>query len=510
MNPSRQRRESRRQTQATVASFLPKRCRVATRAAALPLALSMLAILAGCEQGQELPPQNVILVTIDTLRADHLGSYGYPRDTSPFIDSVARDGALFDRAFSASATTAPSHASIFTGTYPAQHGIRENHIGVIPDHLVTLAEHFASNGWETAAFTSASAPFRTGRLDRGFSRVDYPNGFISRQANATADAALDWVETRDPTAPLFLWLHFWDPHSPYAPMEPYTSSTDSEAEDFVRFVKDHHRVNEQFFAEDDHNILELMNAYDGEILAVDTALARFFSGFRAKYSEVETVTIITSDHGEGLGNHGWLLHGKNIYNEQVRVPLILHSSGNRIAPGRFAEVTTHLDLFPTLMELLEVEEDLALGSAPGHSLWPLLEGRNELAERAYAFSERRRFSSSAPPDSGDHPPTTTAWPSLHNLVDRAARANYESGEKLAAQDDRFKFIFWTAGGSELYDLESDPYETTNLLGSGLEAEERLRRAIEYHVRELAGSTPEEAPSAAAKVLDELRALGYIH
>ncbi len=182
----------------------------------------VVALLGGCAPS-EWRPHTIVLVTIDTLRADHLGCYGYTRTTSPFIDVLAFQGVLFELGFAASSTTVPSHASLLTGLYPSQHGVRRNG-HKLPETAPLLTEALAEHGYETAGFVSTNGHFAASGIDRGFSHFDEPgqggSAKAARSAERTVAFAGDWLRARRSAAPLFLWVHVFDPHSPYRPDKP--------------------------------------------------------------------------------------------------------------------------------------------------------------------------------------------------------------------------------------------------------------------------------------------------
>ena len=166
---------------------------------------------------QSLAYDHIVFVTLDTLRADHLHTYGYPRNISPFIDGLAERGVVFERAYASISSTGPSHATMFTGLYPLQHRVQKNGQG-LPNEFVTLAESLAARGFDTGAFVSSRASLRSGNLDRGFQVYDDPQrktGAPYRPANETIDAAIDWLENRRDSGPYFLWLHLFDMHLPW-------------------------------------------------------------------------------------------------------------------------------------------------------------------------------------------------------------------------------------------------------------------------------------------------------
>lgn len=469
------------------------------------------ALTLGCGGHAVWTPRNVVIVTVDTLRADHLGCYGYPRPTSPFIDWMAAQGVLFEHAFTSTATTVPAHASIFSGLYPSQHRVRRNGQRLATS-VALLSEAFARRGYQTAAFVSTNGHFAAGGLDRGFSTFDEPGegritGKLERPAHLTVALAARWLHERGPTPPpLFLWIHLFDPHSPYEPEEPLWQSAEGRAA-LATFLIREHRLGTTFFGGSEKLMVDLLSAYDGEVHAVDTALRGFYGEVGATLG-ADTLWILTADHGEGLGNHDWLLHGKKIYNEQLRIPLIFHAPG-RLAPARIGAIVQHVDLYPTLLALIGDEDDARNPALLGRSLVPLLFGSDERRSPGYAFSERRSFAeprraAKSPAPAGPGPLT------IHALLKHALADNYEPGERYSIQNERFKLIWNTELGSELYDLEKDPYETTDLSRSRPEVVQELHAALERKLeilhRTALTSEPEEVSPEARRAL---KALGYV-
>ncbi len=449
---------------------------------------------------------NVLLIDIDSLRADHLGCYGYPRPTSPRIDALAGSGTLFLNAFATSATTAPSHASMMTGLHPFEHAILANGDGPVAAEISTLAELLRERGYQTAAFTSITGTFVRAGLDRGFEVFRTPEVGTGIPASVVTSSAVHWLAGRDHGRPLFLWVHLWDPHSPYEPLEPFTSGSARRDRKLASSLTRTRAVDLALFHGKVRNYLELVNAYDGEVAAADRAVGALLAACSPAPGRRPVTAIVTSDHGEGLGDHGWLLHGKHLYNEQLRVPLVVHSSDGDGTPRQIAEVVQGVDLFPTLLEL---------GGAPvppaqGHratSLVGLVAGHPQPGRAKLAFSQRRSFSGPppepAPPRTGAREPFT-----LDRLLERSIAENFEIGAGFAIQDGRHKLIMKTELPDELYDLEADPWEKNNLAGRGLAAEDRLRDAL---LGLLDGAaTPKDAPLLDPETLEELEALGYVH
>jgi arylsulfatase A-like enzyme len=446
-----------------------------------------------------------VLVSVDTLRADHLGCYGYPRRTTPFLDRLAAEGALFENAIAASATTGPSHASIFSGLHPLQHGVRSNHQQMHPG-IPTLAELAQRAGYQTAAFVAVDTHFRPSGLDRGFEVWSQPRrteeGGV-RSAERTVSAAERWLEARDDARPVFLWIHLFDPHAPYS--SPPFSSTPQESAAVLRQRLD--GVDLSLFAGQESNWLRLIDAYDGEVAAVDRALSALFEVAERRYASAQRLWVVVGDHGEGLGNHGWLAHGRQLYNEQLRVPLLVHASDGSLAGRRIGAVVAHVDLLPTFLDLLRAPSRPAPAPWAGSSLLPLLTG-GESGEARRAFSERRHF---APVEGPPRAPLRQEVPepfSLEALLEESYKVGWEPGEKYALQSRRYKYIHHTLFPDELYDLERDPHELHDLAGTGLAVEEELRAELAARVAELErGASPERAVRGEAA--EALRELGYV-
>lgn len=280
--------------------------------------------------GKKLKLDRIYLIIIDTLRADHLGCYGYPRNTSPFIDSLAKEGILFEKAYSQSSSTCPSHASIFTGLYPFQHRVLANGY-VLDDSYTTLAEILRDNGFKTAAFASTDRHFRVTNINQGFDFYEDPVGTMEllgrvyRSARLTKKNASIWLNNFDTNQKLFLWLHFFDPHIPYRPPKIHIQEIKESLnrQDFLRYMKNI-PTDMEVFENKIYKMYRKIIRYDAEIRYVDEELKHFFSFIDHKGLNKNALWIITSDHGEGLGQHKWYIHGKLLYQEQIHVPLIFY------------------------------------------------------------------------------------------------------------------------------------------------------------------------------------------
>lgn len=432
----------------------------------------------------------IVLITIDTLRADHLPEFGYPTDTAPFLTSLSAQGVTFRRAFSHSATTGPSHASLFTSLYPLQHGVQNNGQKLDPS-FVTVAEALSQQSFSTAAFVSGMALFGQSQIAQGFSHYDQPSAAemrdergrlsIYRPADRTTDTALAWLGQRPRDERAFVWVHYYDPHRPLNPPEQHLRQVDPSTSQAMRalerFLTEEHRATLR--GRDLRRIVE----YDAEIHFVDAQIERLYRTLEADSDGRTTLWVITSDHGQGLGNHGWFGHHRNIYNEQLHVPLIFHfSSGHR--RGRVVDnLVEHVDVPVTILDLVGDTLDDQVDRIQGQSLVPLLMSDAPVEHKQVAYSERRR------------------------LLRRTDRASYEPGERYSLQSREAKYQWFSEGPDEFYDLASDPYETNNLIDEPSAAKDELAEALRQIVASLDADHSGEIVDEAT--LERLRALGYL-
>lgn len=432
------------------------------------------------------PPRAVVLVTIDTLRADHLGCYGYSRPTSPFIDRLAREGVVFEHAYASSSMTAPSHASLFTGLYPLQHGVRVNDEGfpaASQRRFRTLAEDLSAHGYATAAFSAVGF---LKSITQGFTTVDSGSGNFKhyRQADATIDRVVAWLATPQAKGRFFLWVHLFDAHPPrrLPTHGPARLGFDSPAaaERYARDLIEHHGVQLSAY-KDMADLTDNYDQYDAEIRFADGELGRLFERMEALHLNDDAVWIVTADHGEGLGDHKWIDHVRYLYEEAIHVPLIVYAR-RRWAGTRVSDVVRHVDVAPTLFDLLGLTFAQTGYTVPGRSIRSLLEGRP--LPPVFAFSIRRTWGP-------DHP-------------------DWERGEIFSVEDLEWKYIAHSAGKNELFNLRRDPLELHNLEDQHLPEGERLSDlAWQTFTRLRKGA---EAPKAQhdSGTTEELKALGYIN
>ncbi len=445
----------------------------------------------GCSKdaGFEAAFDHLVLVTIDTLRADHLGSYGYPREISPFLDSVAERGVKFDRAISSSSHTGPSHASIFTSQYPARHRVLRNGVKLRPV-VPTLAGMLTDQGFDTAAFVSIGF---LATVTNGFEIAPSRRRQGYKRASVMVDNALEWFRSRTAEKErFFLWVHFFDVHNtrPEATMpEPHFSRmrADSAArgQGFGEMLEAQYGIPAAAVDEfgDRHD------RYDSQIAYVDEQLGRLFEDLEAEVGDERILWVFTADHGEGLGNHDYWGHSKHLYREQIRVPLIFHGREDWQAGRVVEQMVRHVDLLPTVTELLGLPVDGSELELEGTSLAPLLSGSKANPGIDFAVAQRR-------------PTDKARW-----------KQGWESGLILAAESDRYKYILHSHGEDELYDLRADPLETTNLVGSGLEVEKQLAgwltKKYEWMRTHPLVGTPVD-PQIDEEFIEELKALGYLN
>ncbi len=451
-------------------------------AAALLLALA-------CGPAEEPAPQrrwNVVLVTLDTTRADALGCYGAPGDPTPNLDAFAAGGVLFERCAATSSVTPVSHASILTGRDPYAHGLRVIHAGSswrLAADVPTLVDALGAAGWRTGAILSSFTVSEHFGLDRGFDHFDngfgagsfettdggkstWPTRRYQRRSDRTVDRALEWVEADG--EPFFLWLHTWDPHD--LQMLP--------PEDVVR----------RFLPEGARGTRPQPGAppleiYRAEVHWVDAQLGRLLDALDAAGHADDTIVAIVADHGEGLGEHGWLGH-RLLYEEQMHLPLMMRWPGGP-AGARVDALVRSVDVAPTVLDLLGLP---ALPGVQGASLRGLAEGRPEPPRLAYADQ-------------------LNAWDTNGHV----AELRPQDDLLHVLRDRRWKLIHKPTQPerSELYDLDADPDEAVNLYRADHPEAVRLLAELERRDPFVLEPFPEvEDPTGLDGVDDALRELGY--
>lgn len=400
---------------------------------------------------------NVILITLDTLRADHLACYGYSDVRTPNIDSLARRGVLFEQAATNSPLTLPAHCSILTGMYPTYHGVRINGNTALNDEQMTIAEVLSAQDYQCGAFIGAFVLDGRWGLKQGFQHYDdqfdlkkYKHidlGAVQRPGNEVIDAALDWLDEQKNT-PFFAWIHLYDPHTPYEPPEPYLS---------------------------EYGPRGLAGLYDGEIAFMDEQIGRCLSWLENNGLDESTILILVGDHGEGLGSHGEGTHGYFIYDYAIHVPLIIVTPFEVLGGVRVSSQVRVVDIFPTLMEIAAVTLP---AETHGRSLLPLM-FRPQKKEDGFAYAESMS------------PNLQFGWSSLHSL-----------------RTTQYKYI--DTPKAELYDLTRDPGEHTNLLRQYPDIAREMKDTLDRLMEETSRGAPTpQAANLDKETIEKLSALGYI-
>ncbi len=438
-------------------------------------------------RGPEPRYERVVLVTIDTLRADHVSAYGYRRKTTPFLDSLAERGVLFTRANATVAHTAPSHSSMLTGLPTLVHGVRHNGYK-LDDDAIDLARVFGAAGFETAACVN----------ERFLERIAHSFGSVhwSRKRGwEVVQLAETWLTEERRGGRFFLWFHLFDPHrwKDFAvEIQADPPLADEDPEEFAAYLMEHHGLQKmgvegllaQRIEMKDGKALQLqslaqyvrfIDAYDKLIRYADEQVEQLYQAVEA-LGLGPTLWIVTADHGEGLASHGHDTHIWNIYQEQLHVPLLFHASDGSLGPGRVDAVVSHLDLFPTLVESLGGRVQAPEGLLDGRSLWPFLRGEEvDWAQRA-VFAQRKPL--------GD---------TLYSLQSR-----------------RFKLLDKQNDGDEFYDLSVDPYELENRYEELAVERAALARDLEQRLRLFeAHDQGMDEQAVPEDMLEELRDLGYV-
>ncbi|MEM1181780.1 MAG: sulfatase-like hydrolase/transferase, partial [Acidobacteriota bacterium] len=399
--------------------------------------------------GVDRAERSVLLMTLDTTRADRLGPYGGEVPV-PALSEIARTGVLYEQAYAVAPITMVAHTSLFTGLWPPQTGVRNNGIHAAGEDLVTLAERLRDEGYRTGAFVSAAVLEKRYGLDQGFDTYDddlssglrrVPRMVPDRPAGATVDAALAWLEELADDERFFLWIHFYDPHAPYLPPSPHREAWPG-------------------------------RPYDGELAYLDAEIGRLLEHPRLT-GEDGPITAVIGDHGESLGEHGEQTHALLVHDATLHVPFMLRWPGGPEG-ARFQGPVSQVDLLPTLLDLLDLT---APGDLPGDSVVPGSRRATRDARRAlYAETYLPHY--------------TYGWSKLRSLR--------RGPLKLIAAD----------GGEELFDLRSDPRELSNVGDQQPGARHDLGRDL-GELMDSFGGGRESAQELDAESAAELRSLGYL-
>lgn len=421
---------------------------------------------------------------MDTTRADHVSSYGYVRPTTPRLDALAGQGTRLELAYAPSSTTGPSHASLFTGLPPIAHGVRKNGY-VLSGEFETLAEFLSERGYETGAVVSSYVLSRRFGYDQGFTIFDDDfsgsnspegttlwegeeiEGHFYGTADDTTNRALAWLRDREhPERPAFLFIHYFDPHFPYVPPVDFVPKFEATPKEALRIGR-------------------MIFVYDVLISFMDQEIGRFLDEIEQPGLSRDPIMIVTADHGEGLMAHGHMYHGAQIYEEAVRVPLIVRWPG-RVPAGRVLKspIAT-VELGPTILALIGETDDGAIGAG---GFAPMLLGEPEVEpERAAPIFLFRRH---------------------YDGVEEVSEGVTPIGEMYGVRQGRWKLIEGPDEGTlELFDLERDPTEQLNRVAEEPERTASLRQLIaDWRLRY---EQHREVTPLSEEDRQRLRALGYV-
>jgi tetratricopeptide (TPR) repeat protein len=387
----------------------------------------------------------IVLISIDTLRSDHLPVYGYKKVETPAIDALAADGVVFERAYSHAPQTLPAHAALLSGRLPFESGVRDNVGFTVKPTERMLPQMLRDRGFATAGVVSAYVLRKETGISAGFDFFDgempaasheLTIGQLQRSGAESEAIAERWLDTVG-TSRAFLFLHLYEPHKPYWPPERYAQYA----------------------------------PYDGEIAYADEIVGKLFKYLKSHQLYDRSTIILLSDHGEGLGDHGEQEHGLFVYEEAIHVPLVIKPEGNEGAGRRVTDLVQHIDVVPTILDLVKAPVP---GNLRGRSLKPLLDESGHL-EAAPVYSE-----------------------ALY------ARYHFGWSELTALTDDRYRYI--KAPRDELYDLERDPHERENIAEERPQPRQAMRGALD---RVVAGAAIQGPSDVSPDTRERLQALGYV-
>jgi arylsulfatase A-like enzyme len=461
---------------------------------------------------------NILLIVMDAVRADHLSCYGYPRPTTPFLEEMAANGVVFDRAFAAAPWTPPSHASLFTGTYPSRHGVDVNENLNLSDEKVTLAQILAAKDYRTFAVLpdahlSSARGFHRGfgdfvemfrlpylKLDFAIIETSARNLLLGRDKRSGLVNKLvkRWlVKKATPQRPFFAFINYKTAHNKYQSPWPFrhrfeirpTAEQDRKKLDYFSKCGGYTYMAGEFeMSNRDFDVIA--SRYDGAIACIDDRIRDLVEFLKSKKLYDDTFIIITADHGENFGEHRLAYHLFCLYDTLIRVPLIFHAPALFSGPVRVPHLVSLTDVLPTLLDILNIEPSEPQ-EIDGRSLLPF----NGVAYHPYIFSEFDR-------------PT---W-MLKNLTARFPGSDFSHLDRglKCIRTSEYKLIVGSDGREELYHLSSDPDESKNVINEKIQEANMLRAAYKNWMASHKPMTPSAAfQEEDALILKNLKDLGYV-
>jgi arylsulfatase A-like enzyme len=436
-------------------------------------------LLVGCEAPEAPAPRDLLIVSLDTTRRDHLSTYGYERETAPALDRLARGGALFENAISQWTATNPSHTSMFTGLYPHTHGVGTN-TSRLPDSLPTLAEILRGAGFRTGAFVSGyTLQSRKTGIDRGFEVYEGRFEGTRRDGRRTGELAVEWLRSLPADERRFLFLHLYDAHGPYRGdgrrLDLFRSS---EPGPLLRFIPEYQRRRDSEGRALRH-LNEYVDRYDAEVRYQDEVMDYVLGALDLD----RTFVVVVADHGETFVERSKSLnlsHATGVFDEQIRIPFVLHGPG--IEASRFEEIVETVDLLPTALEILAVPPPPEL-QIQGESLVPLLAGRR--------------------PERADHLGFSSVW---------ARRGGLDRDREIrTVRSRRWKLVVYPGLDGDrvrLFDLAADPGEREDV--GDLHPKIRDGLLSELERWSTGDMTPAEEIELTPEDIEKLQALGYLN
>lgn len=419
-------------------------------------------------------PINVFMISIDTLRADHLSCYGYQRST-PNLDALAKDSVLFENTISQAPWTTASHMSLFTSLYPSVHRVSHEALSEIQTTLPLLLQ---KRGYQTAAFVEAAALDPSFGFDRGFD--EYHRKSNDSSARANNERVLEWLDHRNTNQPFFVFIHYYDVHRKYEPPAPYNQIYSPTTQVVDHLITGPYGRRRALTLQQIYDIVAL---YDGEIRYVDDQLRIFFQNLKKRGLYRDSIIVVISDHGEGFLDHSLMDHGNSLYQELLHVPFFLKLPKNQYGGKRIAVPSRLIDVFPTVLDKLRIKPEHVV---QGRSLFPAIHGVNEAPLPAFASGAV-----------GSETILLGNWKLIHNA---------ELQKRLSFVPLALKAEY------ELYNLEVDPLEQanqadansgkTNELRTILQAQRKINEKMRRRIHT-------EHKPLDHEIEEQLRSLGYI-
>ena len=436
------------------------------------IALAIVSILRFELKPKIINKPNIVLIILDSLRADHLGCYGYARNTSPNIDDLAKNGLIFSNAFSQGGYTLASIPSIFTSKFPLSHGVFINQNGDKLDaNETTLAETLKNNGYVTASFTGGGYTSHVYGFSQGFDLYKETDWGDMKEVNQLAS---DWLEIKQ-EKPFFLFLHSYSIHDPFNPPEPfskiYASGYNGQLKNtFLNYIL-FEKINKRTLTLSKEDVEYITSQYDGGIRYCDEQLGKLFKKIVTLGLDSNTIVILTSDHGEDLMDHGTISHG-DLYDEGIHVPLIVKYPYLSLENNKIGSIVRSIDIMPTILDILALP---LAASMEGKSLLPLMLGKKDKHERmVFSFGNSSKLK-----------------------------------VRIALRTKNWKLIYsYKTEQDELYNLEKDPKELNNLADVNKRQLAILKKKLNSYIEKLKLPIKKDKAVLDEKTKQRLKSLGY--